>query len=130
MEKKYTSDFITELQDNEIFVFGSNLEGRHFGGAAFLAWKKFGAELGNGVGIQGKSYAIPTMFETADEIKPYVDDFIKYAGEHKDKVFLVTKIGMGIAGFAIDEIAPMFKECAEMENVTLPKEFFDFYFAK
>lgn len=124
---RFTPENITELKDNEIFVFGSNMQGRHFGGAALIAWKKFGAEFGNPIGIQGQTYAIPTMFETADEIKPYVDEFKNYAKVHNDKVFLVTKIGMGIAGFALEEIAPLFKECSELDNVVLPKEFYEYY---
>lgn len=125
--KRFTPDNITSLKKNEIFVFGSNLKGQHGGGAARAAWEKFGAVWGNGAGFQGKCYAIPTMFETADEIKPYVDEFYNAVVSNKDKVFLVTKIGLGIAGFTIDEIAPLFYDFKNLPNVYLPKEFFDFY---
>ena len=57
----FTPDFITELKPDEVFVFGSNLAGSHGGGAAYVAWRKFGAVMGQGVGLQGQSYAIPTM---------------------------------------------------------------------
>ena len=116
-----TPDYITQLSPNEIFVFGSNLEGRHYGGAAAIAAKFFGAEMGKGVGIQGQSYAIPTMQGGVETIKPYVDDFIQYAKVHPDKQFLVTRIGCGIAGFKDEEIAPLFSSCADMKNVSLPK---------
>ncbi len=59
--REYTPENITELRDNEIFAFGSNLRGSHGGGAARLAYERFGAVLGQGVGLQGRSYAIPTM---------------------------------------------------------------------
>ena len=61
MEKRTTLDFITELEPNEIFVFGSNLEGIHGDGAAYIVYRMFGAIMGQGVGLQGQSYAIPTM---------------------------------------------------------------------
>ena len=77
--KRTTPEFITELQPNEIFVFGSNLKGMHGGGAAYIAYRKFGAIMGQGVGLQGQSYAIPTMQGGVDTIKPYVDEFIEFA---------------------------------------------------
>ena len=156
MKQKYiiTPEHITTLADNEIFVFGSNLAGHHAGGAARTARKYFGAISGQGVGLQGQSYAIPTMqgpLETikpyADEfityakehplnrflltrvggvetIKPYVDEFILFAKEHKEQTFLVTRIGCGIAGFKDEEIAPLFKDALELDNVALPESFF------
>jgi hypothetical protein len=121
----YTPDFIISLADNEIFVFGSNLHGMHGGGAARIAHQHFGAEWGVGVGMTGKCYAIPTMHGGIDEIKPYVDQFIAFATIHKEQTFLVTKIGCGIAGFTEQEIAPLFAEAIDIENVILPKEFVD-----
>ena len=106
MKNRITPDWITELSDNEVFVFGSNLEGLHGGGAARLAMK-WGAVWGQGVGLQGQTYAIPTMHGGVDEIRPYVDDFIAFASSHPDKRFLVTEIGCGIAGFRPKEIAPL-----------------------
>ena len=76
---RYTPDFITHLNNGEIFVFGSNLKGLHGGGAARLAYERFGAIWGQGVGLQGNSYAIPTMQVGIDTIKSYVDVFIKFA---------------------------------------------------
>lgn len=121
--REYTPDRIKELQPNEIFVFGSNLEGMHGGGAALTAYKKFGAIWGQGDGIQGQSYGIPTMHGGVDAIEPYVSEFINYAKEHRDKKFLVTLIGCGIAGFTPSEIAPLFKDAIDVENIILPKEF-------
>lgn len=123
MKDKLTPEFITELKENEIFVFGSNLDGMHIGGAARIAHDKFGAIWGQGVGLQGQSYGIPTMHGGVDDIKPYIDEFIKFAKAHEEMMFLVTRIGCGIAGFRDEEIAPLFKECIEMENVMLPRSF-------
>ena len=123
MKTRFTPDFITELKENEIFVFGSNLEGMHGGGAARLAYEKFGAIWGQGVGLQGQSYGIPTMHGGVDAIKPYVDEFIEFAKSHPEMTFLVTRIGCGIAGFRDEEIAPLFQECIELENVLLPRSF-------
>ena len=124
---RITPEFITELSESEIFVFGSNLKGHHYGGAARIARNKFGAIHGQGIGLQGQSYAIPTMQGNIDTIKPYVDEFIKFAISHKEMKFLVTKIGCGIAGFKVSEIAPLFYNCIEIENVYLPLEFWKTY---
>ena len=114
-----------ELKPNEIFVFGSNLAGAHGGGAARLAYERFGAIWGQGVGLQGQSYAIPTMQGGVETIKPYVDEFIRFAKQHPEQKFLVTKIGCGIARFKVDEIAPLFYHAIDRENIVLPKEFDD-----
>ena len=124
-ERKYTPDHITSLAQNEVFVFGSNLQGSHSGGAAAAAARYFGAVWGQGVGMQGQCYAIPTMHGGVDAIRPYVDEFIRFAKEHPELKFLVTKIGCGIAGFTIEEIAPLFYHVIDCENVILPKEFDD-----
>ena len=123
MKTQFTPDFITELKENEIFVFGSNLQGKHGGGAARLAYEKFGAIWGQGMGLQGQCYGIPTMHGGIDAIKPYVDEFIGFAKSHPELTFLVTRIGCGIAGFRDEEIAPLFKECIEIDNVILPRTF-------
>jgi RNA polymerase sigma factor (sigma-70 family) len=120
MKKRTTPEFITELQPNEIFVFGSNLKGLHGGGAAYIAYRKFGAIIGQGVGLQGQSYAIPTMQGGVETIRPYVDEFIRFARQHPELTFLVTRIGCGIAGFTDDEIAPLFRAAHGMENIVLP----------
>lgn len=120
---RISSDRITELKDNEIFVFGSNLEGRHGGGAALLAYRKWGAVWGQGVGLQGQCYGIPTMHGGPEKIKPYVDEFIEFARNHKELNFLVTEIGCGIAGFSPEDMAPLFAEAIDVENIYLPKRF-------
>ena len=121
--KEYTPNRITALQPNEIFVFGSNLAGAHGGGAARLAYDRFGAVWGQGVGLQGQSYAIPTMQGGVETIKPYVDEFIAFAKQHLEYKFLVTRIGCGIAAFTSNDIAPLFSRAIDMENVILPKDF-------
>lgn len=123
MNNRYTPEKITSLAENEIFVFGSNLAGAHGGGAARLAYERFGAIWGEGVGLHGQTYAIPTMQGGIETIKPYVDEFIRFAKENATLTFLVTRIGCGIAGFREEEIAPLFKNALELENVILPKEF-------
>ena len=119
----YTPDNISELKEDEVFVFGSNLEGMHGGGAAFAAWKKFGAVMGCGVGLRGQSYAIPTMQGGVETIEPYVSSFIAFAKEHSELFFYVTRIGCGIAGFRDKEIAPLFSGAVGLENVCLPESF-------
>ena len=123
--REYTPEWITELNPNEIFVFGSNLAGAHGGGAARLAYNRFGAIWGQGVGLQGQSYAIPTMQGGVETIQPYVDEFIRFASTRQDLKFLVTQIGCGIAGFRAEEIAPLFRGAIDAENVILPKIFVD-----
>ena len=124
-DREFTPERIMELKPNEIFVFGSNLAGSHGGGAALLAYRKFGAIWGQGVGLQGQSYGIPTMQGGVETIKPYVDEFIEFAKQHPEYKFLVTKIGCGIAGFTEEEIAPLFYQAIDCKNVLLPKEFDD-----
>lgn len=123
MDRKYTPERITSLAENEIFVFGSNLAGSHGGGAARFAYERFGAVWGEGVGLHGQSYAIPTMQGGVETIKPYVDEFIRYAKENKQLTFFVTRIGCGIAGFRDEEIAPLFRETIDVDNIILPREF-------
>jgi O-acetyl-ADP-ribose deacetylase (regulator of RNase III) len=124
MRTLFTPEYITELKENEIFVFGSNLQGMHGGGAARIAYEEFGAIWGQGVGLQGQSYGIPTMHGGVDVIKPYVDEFVNFAKSHPELKFLVTRIGCGIAGFRDEEIAPLFKDAIEIENIYLPKSFY------
>lgn len=121
----YTPERISTLKNNEIFVFGSNLAGSHGGGAAWLAYERFGAVWGQGVGLQGQSYGIPTMQGGVETIRPYVNEFIAFAATHTEYLFLVTRIGCGIAGFTPQEMAPLFAKAIDMENVLLPKGFVD-----
>lgn len=122
---RVTPSWIDDLQENEVFVFGSNLAGMHGGGAARIARLRFGAVMGNGVGMQGRSYAIPTMQGGTETIRPYVNDFIAYAKEHPELTFLVTPIGCGIAGFEPEDIAPLFELASNVENIWLPKSFWE-----
>lgn len=126
MDRKYTPERITSLADNEVFVFGSNIAGSHGGGAARLAYERFGAVWGEGVGLHGQSYAIPTMQGGVETIKPYVDEFIRFAKENRQLTFFVTRIGCGIAGFRDEEVAPLFKEAIDVDNIILPREFAEF----
>ena len=121
--REFTPERITQLKENEIFVFGSNLAGAHGGGAARIAAVRFGAIMGQGVGLQGQSYAIPTMQGGVETIRPYVDEFIEFAIAHKEYKFLVTRIGCGIAGFKAREIAPLFAAALEVDNIILPEDF-------
>lgn len=123
MKKCFTPERITELKANEVFVFGSNLAGAHAGGAARVALDKFGAVWGQGVGLQGQSYVIPTMQGDVKTIKPYVDEFFSFAKSHTELVFLVTRIGCGIAGFKDEEIAPLFADALSIDNIILPETF-------
>ena len=116
-------DRITELRSDEIFVFGSNAQGLHGGGAARYAHRLFGAVWGEGVGRTGQCYAIPTMDGAVAAIQPYVDDFIRYAAEHPELTFLVTEIGCGIAGYTPEQIAPLFAAALDQENIRLPGRF-------
>ena len=121
--KHITPDYITSLGPNEVFVFGSNIRGQHLGGAARVAFDKFGAVWGQGVGLQGQSYAIPTMEGGVDYVAGYVDEFVEFAKAHPEMFFWVTRIGCGIAGFREEEIAPLFAAASDLDNVALPESF-------
>lgn len=120
--ERITPEWISRLEPEEIFVFGSNLEGMHGGGAARVAYEQFGAEWGVGVGRTGQCYAIPTMHGGVEAVRPYVDTFIDYAKQHPELIFLVTRIGCGIAGFTDEQMAPLFAAARELPNVALPLE--------
>ncbi|MCR4773596.1 MAG: hypothetical protein K5854_04495 [Prevotella sp.] len=119
---RISNNNIDHLEENEIFVFGSNVNGYHGGGAAAYAIQKFGAIWGQGEGLQGQSYAIPTM-EGMQNMNEAIKRFISFATQHPELRFLVTQIGCGIAGYSASQIAPMFKECIPLENVALPSDF-------
>lgn len=122
-DRPFASDRIETLEPHEIFVFGSNLSGSHGGGAALIAYRRFGAKWGVGVGLTGQTYGIPTMQGGVETIKPYVDQFIDFAKEHPEYTFLVTRIGCGIAGFRDEEIAPLFAQALPITNILLPRSF-------
>lgn len=117
-----TPSRINSLLDDEIFVFGSNAMGMHMGGAARIAYDKFGAEWGNGEGLQGQSYALPTM-EGEESVRAAIKRFTEFAYDHPDLTFFVTAVGCGIAGYTPKEIAPIFESAANLENVYLPLSF-------
>lgn len=121
-EPRVTPDNITELKADEIFVFGSNAQGMHSSGASELAMKKFGAIWGQGEGAQGRCYAIPTT-EGPGYMAEAVSRFAAYAGKHPEQRFLVTRVGCGFAGYSAGQVAPMFKACIKLENVSLPADF-------
>lgn len=128
---RITPNNIIKLNPYEVFVFGSNLSGWHGAGAARLANEKFGAIYGNGIGLMGNSYAIPTKSKgvkrtlTVQEIKPFVDEFIVFAKHWNEPIFLVTEIGCGLAGHKHSDIAPLFKKAVDIKNIHLPKLFWD-----
>jgi hypothetical protein len=114
----------------DIFVFGSNESGRHGKGAARFAYLKHGAIIGQGVGLQGYSYAIPTKDRNLktlnlDKIKVYIDEFFKDAKINSVFTFNVTEIGCGYAGYTPEDIAPLFKDAMDIENIKLPARFLD-----
>ena len=121
--RRIASDRSAELCENEIFVFGSNIQGSHGVGAAWFAYKNLGAEWGVGEGLTGRCYALPTM-EGKASMKAAVDHFIACAKQHPELTFLVTAVGCGIAGYTPNEVAPLFKEATSLENVYLPEVFY------
>ena len=142
---KYTPENITELEPNEVFVFGSNMKGHHGGGAAKLAHEKFGAVWGVGYGHTGQCFAIPTLKVGASsvsleklflgDIANLIDGFMTYAEYNPDLTFYFTKIGLGIAGYQLEDIAEIvmlvwineeFYKRYIPSNVILPKEFVEF----
>lgn len=126
---RVSPEHITNLSDNEIFVFGSNISGIHGAGAAKTALQ-WGAIYGKGFGLQGKTFAIPSKDKNIisleiPKIEEYVQQFIIFAKLNPNKEFLVTEIGCGLAGFTPDEIAPLFKEAIQINNVHLPQRFWE-----
>ena len=142
--REYTPENITSLKPNEVFVFGSNTEGRHGAGAAKTAVDKFGAKYGQAEGLQGQSYAIVTKNLTSGiemfgrkitktgersierfEIREQLEDLMSFAENNPDKKFYVTKLGTSLAGFSTSEIKELFEKIKDTipNNVILPKEF-------
>lgn len=128
MNNRITPDNIKTLNAGEIFVFGSNVSGRHGKGAAKTALK-WGAIYGRGNGIQGRTYGIPTVNASVTnalsipKIETYVNEFIEYARKFDGLTFLVTPIGTGLAGHSYKDIALLFKEAINIPNIHLPKQF-------
>ena len=128
MIERTTPEIIKTISENEVFVFGSNLSGRHGKGAAktALGW---GAKWGQAKGLQGRTYGIPTKDAsirrtlTIEEIKPFVDEFIEFAKANENFIFLVTEIGTGLANHKKENIAPLFKQAVNYKNIYLSKDF-------
>lgn len=122
-DERIAPNIITELEENEIFVFGSNIIGRHNGGAALHAKQHYGAIEGLSEGIQGQSYAIPTTVNTFDELKKAVVRFTDYVVTHPQNKFMLTAIGCGNAGYDVSQIAPLFRQAYSFGNVYVPAAF-------
>jgi len=129
---RITPENITKLKRKEIFVFGSNEAGMHSAGAAKIAHEKFRAVygVGFGFGFEKVSFAIPTKDWNISKldlpiIQFYVWRFLAFARNRQDLKFLVTEIGCGLAGYTPEEIAPMFREAVNLENVYLPQRFWN-----
>jgi len=121
--ERVTPENIEEMQEGQVFVFGSNVHGTHDGGAARFAVERFGAVPGQPVGLQGQSYAIPTVGVSLRRLAAYVADFIRFADQHPEMTFLVTRIGCGAAGYTDEQIAPLFALAYGLPNVSLPASF-------
>jgi len=129
MERRITPERITSLKPGFIFTFGSNEAGRHGKGAAKQALR-WGAVYFRGVGLQGQTYAIPTKDKSIKtlllaKIQTYVEEFIDFAIAHPDLTFLVVEIGCKLAGYKPEQIAPLFKRAIEVENIHLPRSFWE-----
>lgn len=122
---RVTPEKVTNLAPNEIFVFGSNDQGIHKGGAAHLALKKFGAQMGVSSGLQGSSYAIPTVGNGIGphEIADSFHTFVEFAKAHPEKTFLLTALGCGHGGYEPDHISRYLEEGINVSNIHYPMEF-------
>ena len=129
----YSPNNIVKLADDEVFIFGSNLKGQSGAGAAKLAVDKFGAIYGQAEGLQGQSYAIITT-DLSKSYRPsvsielvteQVNKFISFAKDNTHLTFLVTEVGCGLAGFTVEQVAPLFKPVLlnSITNIRLPKRF-------
>ena len=129
-KQQYTQENIKSLKPGEIFVFGSNLSGIHGSGSAKMAYTKFGAKYGVGIGMTGQAYALPTKDKNINtlplsRIKKYVDDLHNFVLNHQSKHFIITRVGCGKAGYSDKDIGPLFKKFIGLTNVSLPKSFVD-----
>lgn len=126
---RVTPDDIRNLEPGQVFVFGSNIGGKHGKGAAKFAVQKFGAKWGVGEGLQGSSYGLPTVTANVKQalplprIKTYVDNFIEFAKQNPHLTFLVTEVGCGLAGYKCKDIAPLFEAAKDVDNIHLPAKF-------
>lgn len=125
-KERVTPDHIETLNENEIFVFGTDIFGFHDGGASEHAARQFGAVYGQKEGLQGQSYAIPTDGMPYLLLRSHVFEFIEFAKAHPEKRFLVTRIGCGAAGYDASQIAPLFERAIYVSNIVLPNDFWRF----
>ncbi|MGB3204210.1 MAG: DUF4326 domain-containing protein [Crinalium sp.] len=144
-QRLVTPEFVTKLKPNEIFVYGTNVEGRHGKGAAKCAfgnyqhspgsigkWAVYGTAKGYMQGYEGASYGIVTKelrshkpAITIEQVRCQVKQFLAWAGDNPDKKCLVTMIGCSLAGFKVSEIVSLFSNVDIPANVALPQEFWD-----
>ncbi|MCF0204268.1 MAG: hypothetical protein HUK12_03045 [Muribaculaceae bacterium] len=111
------------LEADQIFVFGSNIAGNHNGSAAEYAVKKFGAVMGQAEGLQGQSYAIPSVGVSIAELTAAIERFTEFAARNAKYKFMLTAIGCGNAGYTPEQIAPLFKTAYQFGNVYVPASF-------
>ena len=123
--KNITPEWISELKPDEIFVFDCRRSGRHYEGAANFAREHFGAVVGQGEGLQGQSYAIPTAGVGLGWIRHAVNRFTEFASTNPDMKFLVTPVGCGLGLWDIKDIAPLFRDASQLPNVWLPIDFWN-----
>lgn len=123
--ERVTPEKVNKVHNNEVYVFSSNLQGLHNAGTARIAFQRYGAVMGQSVGLQGKCYAIPTLPGEPGILRPYVDEFLDFARQHPELTFLVTAIGADIAGYTPQDTAPLFRKAVKMPNVNLPQEYWE-----
>ena len=125
-KERVAPDMVRSLEENEVFVFGSNIRGSHHGGAAKFALIHFGAIKGQSEGIQGQSYAIPTDGNTFEELKEAVGRFTDYVVMHPQNKFMLCAVGCGAACYSTDKIAPLFSQAYSFGNVYVPRSFLQY----
>ena len=123
LRDRCTPEIITELKENEVFVFGSKPDGNHKSGAAKIAFEKFGAQQGLGEGISVQSYAIPVHKYHTHKMDKAVKSFVGYAKKHADKTFYVLPVGCGSAGMDVRVVSEMFSKAMDYDNIYLPRPF-------
>ena len=124
---RFTPNHIFSLRPNQVFVFGTDKRGSQKYGAAGMAAKKFGAQIGIIEGATGFCYALPTKGFTIEDLQNAVSRFKDYVDNNPQLTYLVTPVGCGHAGFYVNEVSALFKDFITYKNVMLPKVFIDEY---
>lgn len=124
---RFTPNHVFSLRPQQIFVFGTDTRGSQRYGAAGMACKNFGAQIGVVEGPTGSCYALPTKGFQFEYFEKAVKRFKEYVESHPHNIFLITPVGCGHAGFNVNDVASLFKEYVSYENVMLPKLFIDEY---